>query len=35
MDCTNVLKFTKLHHFPLKGKAGQLSKRKRMLCWSI
>ena len=26
---------TKSHHFPLRGKVGQLSKRKRALCWSI
>ena len=26
---------TKSTHFPLRGKVGQLSKRKRVLCWSI
>ena len=30
----NIL-FTKSPHFLLRGKAGQLSKRKRVLCWSI
>ena len=27
--------YTKSFHFPLIGKFGQLSKRKRVLCWSI
>ena len=26
---------TKSPHFPLRGKVSQLSKRKRVLCWSI
>ena len=29
------LQSTKSSHFPLRGKVGQLSKRKRVLCWSI
>ena len=28
-------RYTKLPHLPLRGKVGQLSKRKSMLCWSI
>ena len=28
-------RYTKLPHLPLRGKVGQLSKRKRVLCWSI
>ena len=35
VDFTNFLYTTKLTHFPLRGKVGQLSKRKRVLCWSI
>ena len=30
---TNVLLSTKSPHFPLRGMVGQLSKRKRLLCW--
>ena len=33
-----MYQFTKMHkitHFPLGGKVGQLSKKKRVLCWSI
>ena len=33
--CTNFLHSTKSSHFPLTGKVGQLSKQKRVLCWSI
>ena len=29
------LKSTKSPHFPLRGNVGQLSERKRVLCWSI
>ena len=35
MDCETFLLSTKSLHFPHRGKVGQLSKRKRMLCWSI
>ena len=35
IDCANFLQSTKSLHFPLRGKDGLLSKRKRVLCWSI
>ena len=35
IDCKNILQSTKSSHFPLKGKVGQLSKRKRVLSLSI
>ena len=34
MDYTNYLSSTKSDNFPLRGKVGQLSKKKRVLCWS-
>ena len=33
MDCTNFLQSTIYN--PLRGKVGQLKKRKRVLCWSV
>ena len=33
--CTNCLHSTKSPNFPPRGKVGQTSKRKRVLCWSI
>ena len=35
IGCTNFLQSKKLPHFRLRGKVGQLSERKRVLCWSI
>ena len=35
IDCKHFLQSTKSPHIPLRGKAGQLSKRKRVLCWCL
>ena len=35
IECTNFLKSTKSPFFPLRGKVGQVSERKRVLYWSI
>ena len=35
IGCTHFVQSIKSPHFPLRGKFGQPSKRKRVLCWSI
>ena len=35
IDCKIFLQSSKSPHFPLRGKVGQFSERKRVLCWSI
>ena len=35
LTVTNFLQSTKLPHYSLRGNIGQLSERKRVLCWSI